>query len=284
MLDQNIGQIILEGSNLMEDVTVMDTRRGVKNRTIAEGTLIECESINRNKRCYATPDMKREINGDRWMELIHTGNAFGEEGHPLSSDLVRQQTLDPKYRVVQYLKTWIDKDKVKAQFRGTNNDLGEAFNADLKDGSKPSFSLRALGTIINENGKAYVRHLKLITFDRVCFPSSKPAYTERVLTESANDYFETTNQKLYRDQQIQMIESMNEHGRIIPITGREALSALNQLQKESASIGTILECFEGITNEVVVVGNRLKLITAYGESMYLPLDEHIDKIIQDYVC
>ena len=67
------------------------------------------------------------------------------------------------------------------------------------------------------------------------------------------------------------------------MTGKDATEVLNKLQRESASIGMILETFEGIANDVKVVGNRIKLETAYGESMWLDLDRHVNNLIQDFV-
>lgn len=305
---KNIGSIILEEACKTEDVLIGPEDSGVKKRVIATGTLQKAETQNRNKRCYRRADLKRELEGPRVQELIHKAKQFkGEAGHPLSDSLIRQQTILPALCSVKYLKVWMEGDLVKANFKGTNNDLGEAFDADLRDGEKPAFSLRALGNLIQENGKSYVDHLKIITYDVVIFPSHPEAYTDKIisesgslvtpdrrpthmsrltdkiLTESAIDYEDATGRTLHRSDQIKMINNINEHGRVICLTGSDAYAALNKLQRESASIGSILETFEGIANDVRVTHGHVKLTTVFGESLYIPLDKHVDNLISDYV-
>ena len=305
---KNIGNIILEEACTTEDVVISAEDSGEKKRVIATGTLQKAETQNRNKRCYRRSDLKKELEGDRIQELIHKAKQFkGEAGHPLSESLIRQQTILPALCSVRYLKVWLEGDLVKANFKGTNNALGEAFDADLRDGEKPAFSLRALGNLVQENGKSYVDHLKIITYDVVIFPSHPEAYTdkiisesttlaapdkkethmsrltEKILTESAVDYEDATGKKLHRSDQVKMIDHINEHGKVIDLTGSDAYAALNKLLKESAPIGSILETFEGIVNDVKVINGHVKLTTAYGESIYIPVDKHVDNLISEFV-
>lgn len=173
---------------IINEVTAQDIEFNIINQhrdfVIAEGILQEAEKENRNKRCYSAEDLRREIMAPRQQELIKSGNMKGEAGHPMDINLNRQQTIDPKYVQVWFTKMWMDGNFVKAQFRGCNNSYGEEFNLDLLDGQKPSFSLRALGRIENVRGKAYVRGLKMITYDRVYFPSHDAAYTQKIISDS----------------------------------------------------------------------------------------------------
>ena len=270
------GNIILEeAGKATEDAIVVGE---TPNRIIAEGTLQDLDVMNRNKRYYSTADMRPQIYGDRIAELVAAKQMKGEAGHPLSDSIVRQQTVDPKLVCVNYLKLWIDKNRVKAQFRGTNDDgYGKAFDADLRAGEKPAFSLRALGNIENINGKAYVKNLKVITYDHVIFPSHKAAYTEKVLTESA--ILQDMNVDIYNNK----VHEMNESGMIIPIHGKDAQNLLNQMQHESAGIGAILETFEDLNNTIKIIdNNKIKLTSAYGESIYLNLDKYCENLIMEY--
>ena len=303
--NRHIGNIILEEAFKSED-TVITGEEGIKHRAIAQATLQRAEAVNRNKRAYRGRDLRKEIDGSRVQELIKAGSLKGECGHPLSDSLVRQQTIDPKFVCVKYLKVWMDKDLVKGHFKGTNNAYGDAVDADLRDGEKLAFSLRALGNIVQENGKAVVDNLRIITWDNIIYPSHPEAYTDKIisessgspiivprqthlakltnkiLTEAANDYYDSTGKRITRESQIKMIDSMNENGCIIHIKGRDAYHALNQLQRESASIGTILETFEGFANDIRVVNNRIKLTTAFGETFFMPLDQYADNLISEY--
>ena len=181
MAISNIGYIINESA-----ATEIEFK--VKNddgyRVLAEGTIQEAEQLNRNRRIYAHKDLYREIYvTPRTKELLTTGNLKGEAGHPDAKDLARQAKIEPKLVQVQYTKLWMDGNKVKAHFRGTNNQFGDEFDKDLRYGEKPSFSLRALGSIENRNGKAYVNNLRIITWDRVYYPSHPTAYMEKIISE-----------------------------------------------------------------------------------------------------
>ena len=78
---------------------------------------------------------------------------------------------------------------------------------------------------------------------------------------------------------------MNETGRIIKLTGRDAQDVLNRLQRESANISSILETFEGITDKVTLSedGRYINLTNAFGDRFTLRLEDHIDNLIMNYV-
>ena len=268
-----IGSIILEGATTVEDVVVQDTEYS-DNRVIAEGTLQDTDVENRNHRIYEKQDIEPEINGSRMKELLSKGELTGEAGHPLSDSIVRQQTIDPKYECVRYLKIWMEGNLVRAQFKGTNNELGETFDKDLRSGVKPAFSLRALGAIENVNGKAYVRGVRIITYDRVHYPSHKAAYTEKIISES------TIVNDLVNENQIIVPE--NDPGRIIQVTGSDAQDILNRLQRESASISSILDTFEGISDKITVTESNIVLTNRFGDRFDLKLEDYVDRLIMDY--
>ena len=294
-----LGNIILEAADRAAEDTVIVGDN--PDRVTAEGTLQDLDVVNRNKRCYSVADMRPQIYGDKIAELVAAKQFKGEAGHPLSDRLDRQQTVDPKMVCVKYSKIWIDKDRVKARFHGTNDDnYGKTFDKDLRCGEKPAFSLRALGSIENINGKAYVKNLRIITYDHVIYPSHKVAYTERLVTESAamaaehdamfkkiivegamSDGIDNITSNIINER-AQLIDDINENGRIINITGKDAANLLSTMQHENASIGMILETFEGIANSVKLQGHRIKLTTAFGEHIYLPLDSYCNNLIMEY--
>ena len=295
-----LGNIILEeaGRTVEDAVIVGET----PDRVMAQGTLQDLDVQNRNKRCYATADMRPQIYGDRLAELMRAKQLKGEAGHPMTDSIIRQQTIDPKMCCVNYLKMWIDKGLVKAEFRGTNDDgYGKTFDKDLRAGELPAFSLRALGNIENINGKSWVKNLRVITYDHVIYPSHKAAYTEKLLTESAKMEAQAKANEMEKilmegavsdgledvqvtqlDERIKQIDEVNECGKVIQITGEDAQNMLNIMQRENASIGMVLEAFEGFSKDLKVVDGKLRLTTAYGETMYLNLDNFCDNLIMEY--
>ena len=275
-----IGSIILEGMDHSSEDTMIISGANSK-RVIAEATLQDLEVENRNHRIYAKKDIEPEINGARIKELIKAGQMYGEMSHPLSDDLVRQQTIDKKLACVSFLKIWVEGNLVKGHYKGTLNEYGNFVDQELRDGAKPAFSLRALGAIENVNGKAYVRGVRIITYDQVLFPSHSRAYTTRVLSESAISCdLDPLKVKEFD------LTKYNETGHIIHLTGSDAQTVLNKLQRESANINMILETFNKIADKVTLSenGKNIILTNAFGDRFNIRLEDYVDNLIMDYIC
>jgi len=280
MNDNVIGSIILEGiDHSAEDTMIISG--STSKRVIAEATLQDLEVENRNHRIYAKKDIEPEINGARLKELIKAGQMYGEMSHPLSDDLVRQQTIDKKLACVSFLKIWVEGNLVKGQYKGTLNEYGNFVDQELRDGAKPAFSLRALGAIENVNGKAYVRGVRIITYDQVIFPSHSPAYTTKIISESALSCDIDPNTVKHED-----FTKYNETGRIINLTGSDAQMVLNKLQRESANISAVLETFNKIADKITLSenGKYVVLTNAFGDRFKLQLEDYVDNLIMDYIC
>lgn len=251
-----------------------------KDFLIAESVLQVAEVLNRNRRYYATEDLHREIYGERIKELVESGNLRMENGHPLQMDLARQQKIDSTLTCAIILKIWMDGPVVKAWVRGTNNAYGKEFNEDLKDGFKPSYSLRSLGSIKIENGRSRVCNLKIITYDRVIFPSYKMAYSERVITESA----ESDNKQSL----VESIESkgnglfINENDNFIaPIMNEDVIK---MILKESADVYTICNDFSPFYQSIKVnqEGTQVTMITDDYQTIIVPLNKFVQNQINAF--
>lgn len=269
-----IGSIILEGAVTAEDSVIIDGKSS--KRVQAQATLQDLDVVNRNRRIYAKADMAPEINGPRMQELIKAKSMLGECGHPLSDDLVRQQTIDPKLACVRFNKIWLDGNLVKSIFQGTNNAYGQEVDDDLRDGVLPAFSLRALGSIENIDGKAYVKNIKVITYDKVIYPSHKRAYTEKIVSEAA-----ISGEPI---QENQIVVPENDPGTIITLKESDARTVINRLQRESANLSNIIEALDGIYDNITLVNENTLLMTSrYGEKVRVNLEDHISNVIMDYV-
>lgn len=260
----NIGYIIIETATTSDNVPEGRIIRTHRNRLLAEGVLQEANMTNRNTRWYDDKELFPQITCPRTQELLRTGNMRGENGHPLDKDLTRQQTIDPNNCVVIFTKFWTEGNFVKGQFFGTFNEKGEEFNADLAAGFLPSFSLRALGSIVNTARGAEVKNIKLITYDRVIYPSHDKAYTTGLVSESA---------ALAANSNLVLKE--NDHGLLIPIDNQ---SALNYIKEESSRIKRIKESFE-FDNDVVMEFmngySQIKISDTTGQAMVVNLEDYI---------
>lgn len=290
-IDQNaeIGCIICEATKNEVEFKITDEHKN--GYLIAEGILQEGDEVNRNRRYYPMEELNRAISSPRVQELVESGNLKGEAGHPTDTSLARQAKVDPTLEQVWYLKLWTDGKFVKGRFRGTNNELGRSFNEDLRCGQKPSFSLRAVGSLVNENGRLTVRKMQMITYDRVYFPSHSKAYTTRVITtESAitpitfqqyeinpNDYFHFKSDEINRLSESGNIVDCNED-LIAPLTKTEMNS---YIMTESKRVDSVLNTFDILYESVNLNPemNTVSMKTKYGDTVNVYLEEAVKKEI-----
>ena len=266
--DKNIGLIIIETATTNQEYPMNIKRHGSNGFAIAEGVLQDADVLNRNKRIYSKGDLFPEIKSQRTQELIKTGNMRGENGHPLATDLTRQQTIDPDKTCCIFLSMWTEDNLVKATYRGTNNEKGKEFNDDLLDGFLPSFSLRALGRVVETKRGAEVKGLKLITYDRVIYPSHKRAYTTKLLSESGTLMDRNTEgNKLFVEH--------NDTGMLIPIQNE---AAIQYIKDKSMNFKQVCESFEFMYKEITLEGefkNQIKMVNYDGDIVYVQLENWI---------
>mgnify|MGYP000725053422 FL=1 len=247
----------------------------------AEGVLQVGEKENRNRRFYSTEDLHSEIYSDRIRELVTTGNFKGEAGHPLDLNLSRQQKVDGTLEQVWFTKLWMEGPLVKAQFRGTNNELGRSFNEDLKDGQLPSFSLRSIGSIKNNGGRNQVTNLRIICYDRVYFPSYPDAYTDHIVTESAfMDDLKLTN--MNEDMQRKIVESGNSlmvESAVASIINDDVRKVI---MKESYNLNAMCEAFDQEFTNITRKGNNLQLVDENYNVIVVPIEDYVGAKIDKF--
>ena len=203
-------------------------------RPVIETILMETETINRNKRYYTTRDINAEVNGERVRELLEARSLFGEAGHPLTQDLTRQVTIDPKLISHVITDLWMKDNVVYGKVTGTPNEYGQTFSNLITEGSRLAFSLRALGIVKQTPKGLLVDKTKLTTFDWVVFPSFKKAYQS--VTESGILMPDNGNKII--------IESANYDGCVqLDINGMNK-KVFDYIKEESATIKGVQEMLE----------------------------------------
>lgn len=290
MVNRRFGYIFNEAAVSVSEVEILE--KG--NRVTAKGVLQTGNQQNRNHRIYRTKDLNAQIYAPRQRELIRTGNMLGEAGHPITTDLMRQQTIDPKCTCVRYLDFWMEGDDVMGKFKGTNNELGKAFDLDLREGILPAFSYRALGTVEECAEGSVVANLKMITYDYVIYPSHPTAYTKGIVSEST-----LANSSIMNSHMTALVEQSKLDGSksfIHTFTNEQVIETMRQLQyqKESGAIGYIMdksknfsllkECFD-ITKaaNIDLLPNGQIAITESGIGLIqMDVEDYITKEIQAY--
>ena len=266
-----IGHVILESAPIEPCDARVISKDGFHGKPVGEGVLQTAEEENRNGRTYLQPDLLKEISCPRTQELISTGNMYAEDGHPMDTSMIRQQTIDPRNRVARFLKIWMDGNDVWGHFTGSNIHLGKAFNEDLLEGQLPSWSLRAMGSLEDIRGRNIVRNLKMITYDRVIYPSHPGAYTKGLVNESAG-IRDTICGKTR--------EQIAESGLLIPIIDKDVIS---YIKSESANLKSVIDQIACLYESVQLIDkNHVQLIAECGDTIVVNLENHIQNEIEDY--
>lgn len=237
-----------------------------KNRLVAQVTFQRASEKNRNGRWYDRGELFPALKDKRIEELLRTGNLKSESGHPLEENLKRQQTIVESNCAAIILKLWAEGDYVKGLVRGTNNALGEEFNQDIMDGISPSWSLRALGSVETTKRGAEVKGIKIITYDKVIFPSHPSAYTDGIVnlqTESSDIYVP------------------EDKGLMFPITNNAVIDCIKH---ESYSYRQIQESFDVLYESMKLVnnGSDVQLMDRDGNVYVIGLEDHVRNEIMNY--
>lgn len=268
-----IGHVIVETATTENNVFDSKIVGKDGDRVLGEGVLQEANAKNRNGRFYDSRDLFPQLTAPRTLELLNTGNFKAENGHPMSKDLSRQQTIDPNNTVAVFTKLWTDGEFVMGRFMGDENSIGDAFDRELRKGRRPSWSLRALGTIKNTNRGAEVKNIKIITYDRVIYPSHDKAYTIGLVNESCDMINESSN----------LVLQDNDKGIVIPFNN-EAVK--NYIKEESANFKTIKESFDLLYDDIELInrGTQVRMRDRVGNSFVVNLESYIHDEIMDFAC
>lgn len=250
-------------------------------KAVGEGILQTANERNRNGRYYASEELFPQLTVPRTLELLSTGYLLAEMGHPLSKDLARQSVIDEKLSCSRFLKLWTEGDNIWGRFIGTNNDYGKVFDLDLKEGCKPAWSLRALGSVMQTSRGAEVKNLRLITWDQVIYPSHPGAYTQRLVSESLGLATESVVADRTPVAKIITENDLNNKGFIAPIRNSQIL---NFIKEQSDNLKFIKECFDFVFDDVLVTerGTKVYLTTKEGETMIVPMETYVHNELMNY--
>jgi hypothetical protein len=298
----NIGYIINEAAPEEPTKTelVNEIQCGSRRRVVGKGILQSGNEKNRNGRYYDTQkELSPQVVCPRTLELIKHGRLLGENGHPLSKDLSRQQQIIESLCSVRYLKVWMEGNDVWAWYVGHNNALGDTFDDNLRSGIDPSFSLRALGSVNNTSKGAEVVNLKIITWDDVIYPSHPGAYGQglvdgteltkadkelkaRMQIESAfTEACSMVDSSLLAENAGISRDKMNDTGLITPITNQ---NVIDYIQRESFNFHMFKESFDLMYDDINMVGNgsQVQLTDKSGNILFVNLENYVHNGLMNY--
>ena len=223
-----------------------------------EACLQAANRKNRNGRQYDSEDLFPAINAPRVQELLKALSLKGENGHPLSKDLSRQSIIDPNNTVVVFEKLWTEGELIKTIYHSDFNQLGDDMDRQIRAGQVPAFSLRALGALkpaTNINEGTRVKNIKIVTYDKVLYPSHPEAYTTGFVNETVE---------------------LTKDGIIIPIINEQVEGFIRE---QSNNMRLLKECegflYENIDVEKYRNSSRVRLMNNDGSIIYISLESYV---------
>lgn len=255
---------------------------GFNGKAVAEVILQTADERNRNGRFYSLEELTRGISDSRLQELLNTRTLFAECGHPLTKDLQRQATIDKTNACASIEKVWMEGCNVRALVTASNHPIyGVDFDLDLKEGRKPAWSLRALGSVNETRRGAEVNNLKIITWDSVIYPSHPGAYTQRVLTASNNESALFTESAALGSNEIEIVGESTMEG-FVTIVERQDI--IDFITKESSKIKFLRECFDFVYDDIRISENGLRVILSEknGDTIIVPLETHVHNELMNF--
>ena len=282
MINNQIGYIICEGNDMSRPESTQLTPKTINGKVVAKGILQTADEKNRNGRFYEQGKLFPALKDSRILELMNAKELRAEAGHPMDTSLQRQALIDIPKTCAFHLRWWTEGNDVWGEFVATNNDLGREFDADLKEGVKPAWSLRALGSVNQTSRGAEVNNIRIITYDRVIFPSHMRAYTQDFVYENASPI--ATPKKNSITEATALLEGQNLecNSNIIPITNKDVVSFL---QCQSNNLKFVKECFDFVYSGIQLNENNSKVILTEketGNTIVINMEDYVHNELMTY--
>ena len=268
---KSIGYIICETASVEYPRSRIVSKDGA-DRPIIEANLQDMNVTNRNNRYYSSDELVPQLRDPRIVELLETGNFHGEAGHPQSKDISRQQIIDINNMSHKFLKIWTEGNDILAHIRAADSNKGDEFNRYILGGAKPSFSLRALGSVINTRNGAEVKNIRIITWDWVIYPSHKSAYMRDFVNITESGIITEGNNLLL---------SESDKGIMEPLYADQVR---NYIKEESMNIRSVMNTFNIIAESIEYnpKNNKVTMTGIGGEHFSIRLENHIRHEIMEH--
>jgi len=160
----------------IEEINYLVEGTDDKKSLFIEGVFMVSDEVNRNGRVYPYETLNKEV-GRYITEFVDCNRAFGELGHPtgptINLDRVSHRIIMLEFR----------KNKVygKAKIM-ESTPMGKIAGELIREGAKLGVSSRAMGSLVEQNGKKIVQgDLMLSAVDIVADPSAPGAFVNGIM-------------------------------------------------------------------------------------------------------
>ena len=165
----------LRESTSSPDIKMLTEKTDTGTTLYISGIFAEADLKNRNGRIYPKPIMESAIN-EYIQEYVNKNRALGELSHPEGRPQVKPEFAS---HLITSLK--MEGSKVIGKAKILNTPSGQIVRGLLEGGCQLGVSTRALGSVKESNGTAYVQDdLKIFSVDIVTDPSSINAFVDAI--------------------------------------------------------------------------------------------------------
>jgi hypothetical protein len=160
----------------IEDIKYNTEGTDEKKSMFIEGVFMVSDEMNRNGRVYPFDTLNKEV-GRYITEFVNNNRAFGELGHPTGPTI----NLDRVSHRITMLEFRGPKCYGKAKIM-ESTPMGKITAELIREGAKLGVSSRAMGSLIEQNGKKIVQpDLMLSAIDIVADPSAPGAFVNGIM-------------------------------------------------------------------------------------------------------
>lgn len=236
--------------------------------------------INRNGRFYPKRVLEEGLNDPSFQEKLRHKSLYGEVGHPMQQDVMRQSTIVQTNSAFIITELWWEGDVLMGLCETMNTSLGRDMKGLIEQGSEVAFSLRAQGNVHFDNkmqATVVESPIKILTYDWVVSPSHTGSYIQSICEETRSSLL---NLNQYPNYAMALTESEK-------IYNEGVLVDVDYVQQE-------VDYTQGYSNRYIKYKNMYKFnesdkVVKYSEAKYsvdlLNESENVIKhvITEDYV-
>ena len=160
----------------IEEINYLVEGTDDKKSLFIEGVFMVSDEVNRNGRVYPYETLNKEV-GRYITEFVDCNRAFGELGHPTGPTI----NLDRVSHRIVMLEFRKNKVYGKAKIM-ESTPMGKIAGELIREGAKLGVSSRAMGSLVEQNGKKIVQgDLMLSAVDIVADPSAPGAFVNGIM-------------------------------------------------------------------------------------------------------
>jgi hypothetical protein len=160
----------------IEDIQYITEGPEDKKSLFIEGVFMVSDECNRNGRVYPYDTLNKEV-GRYITEFVNCNRAFGELGHP-TGPTVNLDRVSHRIVMLEFKKNKVyGKAKILE-----STPMGKIAGELIREGAKLGVSSRAMGSLVEQNGKKIVQpDLMLSAVDIVADPSAPGAFVNGIM-------------------------------------------------------------------------------------------------------